>query len=84
MAAIAYAMVLNNRRLLKRAAIALLTGASLTVLISMAIASMISLKSIPPEILSRANPSLIDLGVAMAAGTYDKGCRMPYLELRSQ
>lgn len=66
--AIAYAMVLNNRRLLKRAGITLLTGVSLTVVISMAISSMIGLKSIQPEILSRANPSLMDLGVAMAAG----------------
>ncbi|MBD2310614.1 DUF389 domain-containing protein [Desertifilum sp. FACHB-1129] len=66
--AIAYAMVLNNRRLLKRASVTLITGVMMTVIVAMAIASLIGLKAIRPEILSRANPSLIDLGVAMAAG----------------
>ncbi|MBE9127233.1 MULTISPECIES: TIGR00341 family protein [unclassified Coleofasciculus] len=65
---IAYSMVMANRRLLRRSCFTLLTGVLMTVLISMAIAYLIQLRTLSSEIIARVNPTLIDLGVAVAAG----------------
>ncbi|MGB3510068.1 MAG: TIGR00341 family protein [Microcoleaceae cyanobacterium] len=65
---VAYAMVVNNRRLLRRSSLTLLTGIIMVIFVSMLIAIFIGLKTLRPEITARAYPSLIDLGVALAAG----------------
>lgn len=65
---IAYAMVLANRRLLRRSSLTLFTGVLLTILTSIAIANLIGLRTLNPEITARVHPTLMDLGVAIAAG----------------
>ncbi|MDJ0735677.1 MAG: TIGR00341 family protein [Nostocaceae cyanobacterium] len=65
---LAYAMVMGNRRLLRRSSLTILTGVILTVFIAFLSTLLLGLKTISPEISSRANPTLIDLGVALAAG----------------
>ncbi|MGC1196206.1 MAG: TIGR00341 family protein [Geitlerinemataceae cyanobacterium] len=68
MVAMAYAMVVGNRRLLRRSLLTALTGVMITIVTSAIIASIIGLRAPGSEILARANPTLIDLGVALAAG----------------
>ncbi|HIK32998.1 MAG TPA: TIGR00341 family protein [Oscillatoriales cyanobacterium M59_W2019_021] len=68
MVGMAYAMVVGNRRLLRRSFLTALTGVILTIVTSAAIAYTIGLRAVGSEILARANPTLIDLGVALAAG----------------
>lgn len=66
--AIGYAIVAGNRRLLKRSLLALSTGALLTVTVAVIIGGILG--SIDPgsEIMGRTQPTLLDLGVALAAG----------------
>lgn len=64
----AYAMTMGNRRLLRRSSLTLSIGVILTIFLSWLTCVTIGLKSGNPEIFSRANPSLIDLGVALSAG----------------
>lgn len=66
--AIAYSMVIANRRLLRRSSLTLLTGTLMTIVTSMIIAYLIGLRNLNPEITARINPTLMDLGVALAAG----------------
>ncbi len=65
---IAYSMVVANRRLLRRSSLTLLKGVILTVATSWGAASMVGLTNINSEILARTNPTLLDLGIALAAG----------------
>ncbi|MGF1480032.1 MAG: TIGR00341 family protein [Cyanophyceae cyanobacterium] len=65
---IAYSMVVANRRLLRRSILTLLKGVILTVVTAFLTATLIGLRAPNSEILARANPTLIDLGVALAAG----------------
>ncbi len=65
---IAYAMVVANRRLLRRSSLTLLTGTILTVFISWLMAGMLGMTALDSEVLSRSNPTLIDLAIALAAG----------------
>ena len=65
---IAYSTTIANRRLLRRSFLTLFTGVVFTVFISFLIAWIIGLKTITPEILSRTNPTLLDLVIALAAG----------------
>ncbi|MGB7441717.1 MAG: TIGR00341 family protein [Coleofasciculaceae cyanobacterium] len=65
---IAYSMVLANRRLLRRSSFTLFTGTLMTIFTSMVIAYVIGLRTLNPEITARINPTLMDLGVALAAG----------------
>ena len=64
----AYSIVMGNRKLLRRSSLTLLKGIILTILTSWFISSIIGLKTLDSEILSRTNPTLIDFGIAMAAG----------------
>ncbi|MGF1515506.1 MAG: TIGR00341 family protein [Elainellaceae cyanobacterium] len=66
--AMAYAIAVANRRLFRRSALTVACGIAMTVLISWIIARVIGLQVLNPEILSRTRPTLIDLGVAIAAG----------------
>ena len=65
---ITYATVMGNRKLLNRSSLTFLSGVFLTVVLSWIIAVGIGFKTVDSEILSRTNPTLIDLGIAMAAG----------------
>ncbi len=66
--AFAFAMVVGNRRLLKRSTLSLILGTALTVVSAWMIASIVGLDALNPEINARIRPTLIDLGVALAAG----------------
>nr|WP_263012309.1 DUF389 domain-containing protein [Laspinema sp. D2d] len=66
---IAYGMVMGNRRLLKRSALTLGSGVFLTVFTSFVISNLIGLDAVEGEIMARSQPTLLDLGVALAAGT---------------
>ncbi|PZD70721.1 hypothetical protein C1752_09734 [Acaryochloris thomasi RCC1774] len=64
----AYAMTVGNRRLLKRSVLTTFKGVILSVLTAAIITFLIGLKTPSSEILIRVRPTLIDLGVALAAG----------------
>ncbi len=64
----AYSIAMGNRMLLRRSSLTILKGIILTILASWLTASVIGLKNVDSEILSRTNPTLIDFGIAMAAG----------------
>lgn len=66
---IAYSITVANRRLLRRSFLTLFTGVIFTVLISFATVLLIGLKTVTPEILSRTTPNLLDLIIALAAGS---------------
>jgi uncharacterized hydrophobic protein (TIGR00271 family) len=65
---IAYSLAIANRRLLKRATLTLIFGIVATVGSAAIIAWVIQLRTLNPEIVARSHPTLIDLGVALAAG----------------
>ena len=65
---IAYSTAMGNRKLLRRSSLTVLKGVLLTVIASWATAEIIGLETVDSEILSRTNPTLIDFGIAMAAG----------------
>lgn len=64
----AYSVAMGNRKLLRRSSLTVLKGIILTILASWLTASVIGLETVESEILSRTNPTLIDFGIAMAAG----------------
>lgn len=64
----AFSVAMGNRKLLRRSSLTLLKGVILTILLSWLTAWLIGLKTVDSEIISRTNPTLIDLGIAMAAG----------------
>ncbi len=64
----AFAMVMANRRLLKRSSLSLLLGCLLTVGTATVLSHIIGIDALTPEIAARTKPTLIDLGVALAAG----------------
>ena len=65
----AYSTAIGNRKLLRCSSATVFSGVVLTILIAWITASIIGLKTVDSEILSRINPTLIDFGIAMAAGT---------------
>ena len=65
---ITYSTIIGNRKLLYRSSLTLVSGILLTIFLSWIIALGVGLKTVDSEILSRTNPTLIDLGIAMAAG----------------
>jgi uncharacterized hydrophobic protein (TIGR00271 family) len=64
----AYALAIANRRLFKRATLTMAAGVLATVLSAMLICRLIGLRTLNSEIMVRTAPTLIDLGVAIAAG----------------
>ena len=64
----AFSVAMGNRKLLRRSSFTLFKGVVLTVAVSWLTASAIGLETVDSEILSRTNPTLIDFGIAMAAG----------------
>ena len=64
----AYSIAAGNRKLLRRSSLTLFKGVLLTIVVSWLVASIIGLEAINTEITARSNPTLIDFGIAMAAG----------------
>lgn len=64
----AYSTAMGNRRLLRRSSLTVLKGILLTIVVSWIVASLIGLDTVDTEIMSRVKPTLIDFGIAMAAG----------------
>ena len=64
----AYSTAMGNRKLLRRSSFTLLKGVILTVVVSYITALLIGLDTAGSEITSRTNPTLIDFGIALAAG----------------
>ncbi|MEM8830870.1 MAG: TIGR00341 family protein [Cyanobacteria bacterium P01_G01_bin.19] len=64
----AFSVAMGNRKLLRRSSFTLLKGVILTIAASWLTASIIGLETVDSEILSRTNPTLLDFGIAMAAG----------------
>ena len=64
----AFSVAMGNRKLLRRSSFTLLKGVILTIVFSWLTASAIGLETVESEVLSRTNPTLIDFGIAMAAG----------------
>lgn len=65
---IAFSMVMANRRLLRRSSLSLILGILLTVGLSALICRLVGLTSLTHEVQARVSPTLLDLGVALAAG----------------
>lgn len=65
---IAYSTAMGNRKLLRRSIFTTFKGVVLTVAVSYITALLIGLDTVESEILSRTNPTLIDFGIALAAG----------------
>ncbi len=65
----AYALVIFNFRLISYSLVRLIFGITLTVLIAFISTEIIGFRIPESEILARTEPTLLDLGVAIAAGT---------------
>ncbi|MEL7069637.1 MAG: TIGR00341 family protein [Cyanobacteria bacterium J06581_3] len=66
--AMAFAITMNNRRLLKQSGLSVLTGSLLTIFTAYLITRLLGITTLNPEILQRTQPTLIDLAVGLAAG----------------
>ncbi|MEM7595204.1 MAG: TIGR00341 family protein [Cyanobacteria bacterium P01_A01_bin.83] len=64
----AYATAMGNRKLLRRSSFTVLKGITVTIAVAWLITSIIRLDTVDTEIMSRIKPTLIDFGIAMAAG----------------
>jgi uncharacterized hydrophobic protein (TIGR00271 family) len=64
----AYSTAMGNRKLLRRSSLTVLKGIILAIVVSWIVASIIGLETVDTEIMSRVKPTLIDFGIAMAAG----------------
>ena len=64
----AYSTAMGNRKLLRRSSFTVLKGILLTIGVAWVVTSIIGLETVDSEILSRTKPTLIDFGIAMAAG----------------
>ncbi len=65
---IAFSIVLNNRRLLRRSLLGIATGCLMSVAVAFLITWLIGIETATTEMLARTSPTLLDLGVALAAG----------------
>ncbi|MGD1899897.1 MAG: TIGR00341 family protein [Phormidesmis sp.] len=66
--AMAFAITMGNRRLLKQSGLSVLTGSLMTILTAYLITKLLGISSMNPEILQRTQPTLIDLAIGLAAG----------------
>ncbi len=64
----AYSTAMGNRKLLRRSSLTVLKGILLAIGVSWIVTSIIGLQTVDTEIMSRVKPTLIDFGIAMAAG----------------
>ena len=65
---LSYALIKFQQQLLIRAALTILTGILWVILVSFLITQLVGTRITGSEILARANPNLLDLGVAMVSG----------------
>ena len=68
MVSLSYAMIKSQYKLFGRATLTLFTGVLWVILVSLLITQLVGTRITGSEILARANPNLLDLGVAMASG----------------
>lgn len=66
---VAFSIVLANRRLLYRSTLSLISGTILSIALAILVARIVGIETLTPEIQARVRPTLIDLGVALVAGT---------------
>ena len=66
---LSYASVRGENILIMRSLLTLVTGILLVLIVSYATTSLVGSRVIGNEIISRINPSLLDLGIAIGAGT---------------
>ncbi|BBD61329.1 hypothetical protein NIES2109_41570 [Nostoc sp. HK-01] len=66
--ALAFGALVGNVNLFRQSTIAVLFGTLLALLISYSIGLLVNLPSFGSEVLSRSKPTLLDLGIAVAAG----------------
>jgi len=66
--AMAFAITMGNRRLLKQAGLSVFTGSLMCVLTAYLICEILGITTMNPEILQRTQPTLIDLVIGLAAG----------------
>ena len=66
---LSYALIKFKQQLLGRSALTILTGILWVILVSFLITQLVGTRITGSEILARANPNLLDLGVAMVSGT---------------
>ncbi|MGI9492245.1 MAG: DUF389 domain-containing protein [Geminicoccaceae bacterium] len=64
----AFAIVIIDRNLLIRSLFTVVTGACLVIGVAFLVAELVGLRIAGSEILNRTQPTLLDLGVALAAG----------------
>ncbi|WP_052055461.1 TIGR00341 family protein [Myxosarcina sp. GI1] len=64
----AYSIAMGNRKLLRRSSFTVLKGTILTIAVAWVATSIIGLETVDTEIMARVKPTLIDFGIAMAAG----------------
>lgn len=65
---VAYSTAMGNRKLLRRSIFTLIKGILLAIGVAWLVSSIIGLQTVDTEIMARVKPTLIDFGVAMAAG----------------
>ncbi|HAC64269.1 MAG TPA: hypothetical protein DCF68_12190, partial [Cyanothece sp. UBA12306] len=66
---LAYGIVIGNHSLIKRSSLTLGSGIILTIFLASITTNIINLNVVEEEIIGRTKPTLLDLGVAIAAGT---------------
>lgn len=66
--ALSLGAVAGNRQLLKRAAIGVGVGTLVSVVVAVIIELVVSLPTLGSEVIARSKPTLLDLGIALAAG----------------
>ena len=64
----AFAIVTGNWRLYKRSLVSVFLGAFCSILVAYLLAILLPIDTVGSEIVARTSPSLIDLGIAIAAG----------------
>lgn len=64
----AYSTAMGNRKLLRRSSLTVFKGILLTIGVAWLVTSIVGLETVDTEIMSRVKPTLIDFGIAMAAG----------------
>ena len=66
---LSYGLIKFKQQLLTKSALTILTGIFWVILVAFLITQLIGTRITGSEILARANPNLLDLGVAIASGT---------------
>jgi len=65
---LAFGITVRNRQLIERGCLMLFTGIPLVILVSYAASSLIGIRTIGSEVISRSHPTYLDLGMALGSG----------------